>query len=144
MWRRGGQAVPTSDCFTSRSMSRRQVASTALNLRPSLGICCWMSSLPKMGSRYSQPCWHLNHSSKISCRHKTRKITITELGNRYVDAGYRTPGWHLSHQEHHVSIQRMMLVARVSVAPAHASAHHHGDTVHTACGVRRLAAPESC
>lgn len=46
----------TSDCFTSRSISRRQVASTALNLRPSFGICCWMSSLPKIGSRYSQPC----------------------------------------------------------------------------------------
>lgn len=46
----------TSGALRTAAMTRRQVASTARNLRPSLGICCRMSSLPKMGSRYSQPC----------------------------------------------------------------------------------------
>jgi hypothetical protein len=43
-----------------------------------LGICCWMSSLPKMGSRYSQPCWHLNHSSKMSCQYATHKTSRSQ------------------------------------------------------------------
>ncbi len=45
------QTVSTSGALARRSMMRRQLASTALNLRPSLGICCMMSSLPKIGSR---------------------------------------------------------------------------------------------
>jgi len=58
----------TSDCLTRRSISRLQMASTALNLRPSLGICCRISSLLKIGSKYSQLCWQRSHSSRMSCQ----------------------------------------------------------------------------
>ena len=50
---RSSSAPTTSTSLVSSSFSivLRQVVSTVLNLRPSAGICCMMSSEPKMGSR---------------------------------------------------------------------------------------------
>ena len=39
-----------------------------LNLSPSSGICLTMSSLLKMGSRYSQVDWHCSQLSSMSCK----------------------------------------------------------------------------
>lgn len=74
----------TSGFFCIFSIDCLQVESTARNLRPSLGICCIISSEPKIGSRYSHCCWQLSHSSMISCQSTNRSInkhfTRTEEG----------------------------------------------------------------
>eukprot|EP00116_Pleurobrachia_bachei_P011186 sb/3471448/ len=43
------------------------IISTSPPHSPSSGICCMISSLLKMGSRYNQVAWTFSHSSMISC-----------------------------------------------------------------------------
>ena len=49
------------------AISSLHMMSTSWNLLPSSGICFTMSSELKMGSRYSQVCWHLSQLSIRSC-----------------------------------------------------------------------------
>mmetsp|Transcript_11854 Transcript_11854/g.45913 ORF Transcript_11854/g.45913 Transcript_11854/m.45913 type:complete len:595 (+) Transcript_11854:200-1984(+) len=54
------------------SMIRRHVVSIVLNAAASVGICFPISSLLKMGSRYSHLAWHLSHWSTMLCSRSSR------------------------------------------------------------------------
>ena len=66
---------------TVLAMMFRQIRSTLLNFRPSTGICFMMSSLLKMGSRYSQDSWHLSHASRMSWERQKGDI-VAEKNDR--------------------------------------------------------------
>ncbi len=61
------QASSTLGFSAVSAMTLRYSLSTTANRRPSVGICRMMSSLEKMGSRYSHVRCTASHSSTTAC-----------------------------------------------------------------------------
>lgn len=55
---------------------------------PSSGSCSLISSELKMGSKYSQECWHISHSSSTSCMQQQR--TAAQHKTIQQDIGHRS------------------------------------------------------